>query len=90
MGKIIGVGATKNSGNKEIAVLKAQIKTLNNEVEILKVEKEDLEKLPTELSNKVAELEKQIETEQTIQVENNVQTTNINIQNTKIFRRKCN
>jgi len=62
MGKIIGVGATKNSGNKEIAVLKAQIKTLNNEVEILKVEKEDLEKLPTELSNKVAELEKQIET----------------------------
>lgn len=57
----VGTGIRTINNNAELELLRNEINSLRVENEILIVEKQDLEKLPEELSKKITELEKTIE-----------------------------
>ena len=58
MSKLVGVGAVSERESKETLILKSQIAALREENGVLRTEKEDLEKIATELKAKVDDLEK--------------------------------
>lgn len=52
MSKLVGIGATKDSDSKKIALLREQLEKLKEENKILNVEKSDLEKQLEKLKKK--------------------------------------